>query len=62
MRPIEGATIISHGQKAVITCVVKSGDLYRCYLDRNIVVPTIEYTRDCIDSREIQRYIIGDEE
>ncbi len=61
MKPIEGATIITYGQKAVITCVVKSGDKYRCYLNHPIVVPTAEYTRDYIDSSEIDRYVIGDE-
>ncbi|MFW5847486.1 MAG: hypothetical protein ACOCVF_01015 [bacterium] len=56
-KPIEGATILTYGQKAVIVQVVTVKGKHRCYLSQNIVVPTKEYVRDYIDSSEIQRYI-----
>lgn len=57
MIPIEGSKIITHGQEAIIAEVIVYNNVIRCYLDRNIVVPTKEYIRDYIDSSEIDEII-----
>ncbi|MFO7968823.1 MAG: hypothetical protein R6U15_01780 [Candidatus Izemoplasmatales bacterium] len=58
MKPIEGAEIITYGQKAIITQVVTVNKRRRIYLDSQIVVPTMEYVRDYIDESEIQSYVL----
>lgn len=57
MKPIEGSVIITHGQQVKIIEVVERNGKYTCYLDQPIVTAGIEYTRDYIDSSEIQKYI-----
>ena len=56
MKPIEGATIITYGQKVKISQVIEQNNKYRIYLEHPIVVPTSEYTRDYITVDEIQKY------
>jgi len=57
MIPIEGSKILTHGQEAIIEQVIEYKNKCRCYLDRSIVVPDKEYTRDYIDSSEIDEII-----
>ena len=57
MKPVEGARIVSYGQKVTITQVVDIKGKIRIYLDHPIVVPEINYTRDYISVDEIQKYI-----
>ena len=57
MIPVEGTTIKTHGQIAVITQIIKLKNKIRIYLDRPIVVPEIVYTRDYIEASEIQEYL-----
>jgi hypothetical protein len=57
MKPIEGAEIITYGQKVYITQVVQEGRNQRIYLEQSIVVPGVEYTRDYITPSEIQSYV-----
>ena len=57
MNPIEGSKILAFGQEAIIEEVIIYNGITRCYLDRSIVVDTKEYTRDYIDSSEIQEVI-----
>lgn len=57
MKPIEGALIVAHGQGVRITQVITVDGRSRIYLEHPIVVPGEEYTRDYIDTREIERYV-----
>ena len=57
MKPVEGDKILVYGQKVTITEVVNVDGETRVYLDHPIVVPEVNYTRDCISVDEIQKYI-----
>ena len=57
MKPIEGSKILVFGQEAIIMQVMKHKNVYRYYLDRSIVIPTKEYTRDYISDDEIEKII-----
>lgn len=57
MKPIEGSKIMAYGQEAIIEEVIVYNGITKCYLDRSITVPTKEYTRDYIDSSEIDKII-----
>lgn len=56
-KPIEGATIVSYGQKVKIVQVITVKGKHRIYLEHPIVVPSVIYTRDYISSNEIQKYV-----
>jgi hypothetical protein len=55
MKLSEGSKIIIHEQEAIIVQVIKYKNKYRYYLDYDIIA--YGYTRDYIDSSEIQEVI-----
>ncbi len=54
---IEGALIVTYGQKVRISQVVTVRGKHIVYLEHPIIVPTKEYTRDYIEPEEIDKYI-----
>jgi len=50
-----GSTIVAYGQTAIVVNVVTVSGEMLVYLDRSIVVPTAEYTRDYVKADEIQK-------
>ena len=54
MKIPDGSIIIVYGQKATVAQTITVGNKSRIYLDKPIVVPTKEYTRDYIDNDEIK--------
>lgn len=52
-----GFIVKAHGQEAVVTEVVFQNENIKFYLDRSIVVPSGEYTRDWVYIYEVSDYL-----
>jgi ribosomal 50S subunit-recycling heat shock protein len=53
---VEGSKIKVYGQWATIAQIVTINNKIRIYLESQICVPDVEYTKDYISESEIQEY------